>query len=88
MEIAKEAAQVKKKVSFQCPKCTYRSEVEIPDAHGSVNALKFMHDWGMTKPKDEDDLVPNVKSLRDLTAKQVEALRKIVYGRAARELEE
>ena len=64
MEIAKEAAQAKKKVSFQCPKCTLPLRGRDPDAHGAVNALKFMHDCGMTQAQRRGRSVPNVNSLR------------------------
>lgn len=88
LEKALEAAEVKKQASFVCPKCRYRSHVEITDANGSVNALKFMHEWGLTRPKDDGDALPNVKSLRDLTPKQVERLREIVYPKLKQELPE
>ena len=81
-----EAAEVKKKASFACPKCQYRSAVEIPDASGSVNALKFAHEWGLVKPKEDSEPLPKVNKLSDLTPKQIDKARELLYTRLAAEL--
>ena len=87
MDTILEASKVKKTSWVTCRNCGRKNEAEILDANAAVNAVKFAHEWGLTKPKDDGDNLPKVSRLKDLTPKQRDKLRQILYSRLAGELD-
>jgi hypothetical protein len=82
-----EAAKVTKESWVECRNCGRKNKAEIMDANAAVNAVKFAHEWGILKPKDDGDNLPKVARLKDLKPAQRDKLRQILYTRLAGELD-
>jgi len=81
LETAKRCAEVKKKTFYTCRNCKVRNEVDIEDSRGSIAALTFMHEYSVGKPERDAEVLDTSKHLEDMTEREREALRVIVYAK-------